>query len=289
MLKLSDIIKLKKEFGYTNEDMARMSHLPLSTVQKVMSGQIKAPRRHTLEALSDVFLSRIYTDGENFYPNLKYFTDSGADFDIVDNRGVVREEAIKYNTGRTNVTKKKFTKEDYFALPDEARVELINGVFHNLAAPRVKHQRIVLRIAEQIIRCQREHDSECEVLMSPLDVVVEGIGDEEDSVVQPDVMICCDQSIITEDNIVGGPDFVLEVLSDSTRNKDCVEKLEVYRRAGCKEYWIVDPKNGQVIVYTFASAEDMDIRAFTFEDEVPIGISEGKCKVDFREIKKFID
>ena len=58
--------------------------------------------------------------------------------------------------------------------------------------------------------------------------------------------------------------------------------------AGVREYWMVDPKRKKIIVYLFNEEEDYDIFLFSFEDEVPVNIFGGECKVDFKEIYEYI-
>jgi Uma2 family endonuclease len=76
----------------------------------------------------------------------------------------------------------------------------------------------------------------------------------------------------------------MEVLSPSTRSKDQVLKLNKYMNAGCKEIWIVDPDNERVTVYYFEGENWPYI--YNFDDKVPVGISEGKCEVDFAKVKE---
>ena len=92
---------------------------------------------------------------------------------------------------------------------------------------------------------------------------------------------------MTERVIYGAPEFVMEVLSPSTREKDQLIKLNKYKKAGCREVWIVDPDKYRVTVYDFRSDSWPDI--YTFDDRVPVAISEGKCEIDFTKIKKKLD
>ena len=62
-----------------------------------------------------------------------------------------------------------------------------------------------------------------------------------DDVVQPDVLVVCDPAKITEKNIQGAPDLVVEVLSPGTALKDMREKKLLYERSGVREYVVIDP------------------------------------------------
>ncbi|MBQ9061474.1 MAG: Uma2 family endonuclease [Eubacterium sp.] len=76
------------------------------------------------------------------------------------------------------------------------------------------------------------------------------------------------------------------ILSPSNRMHDKVRKLLKYRKAGVREYWIIDPENREVLVYLFAERDEPE--RYSFEDIIPIGISEGHCKVDFAAISRSI-
>lgn len=103
---------------------------------------------------------------------------------------------------------------------------------------------------------------------------------------QPDVFLVCDQSKNTGRCIYGAPDMVIEVTSPSTRKGDFGKKLEKYVDAGVREYWIVDVKNQKVIVYDLGEdfGENMDLMIYGMDGEVPVGIYDGECRIDFEEI-----
>ena len=77
-------------------------------------------------------------------------------------------------------------------------------------------------------------------------------------------------------------DFVVEVLSKSTMLRDTTLKLRLYYDAGVREYWIVFPDEQRVMVYNFM--ESIEPKQYTFDDEIPVAIWNGKCKVDFKAV-----
>ena len=83
------------------------------------------------------------------------------------------------------------------------------------------------------------------------------------------------------------PDLVVEILSPSTRSKDMLLKLYKYHNAGVREYWIVDPKNKTVIVHYFEEDEYLP-KTYTFDEKIPIGISDGYCTIDFSKINGYV-
>lgn len=133
-------------------------------------------------------------------------------------------------------TKKGFTYADYLTWPDDERWELIDGEAYNMSpAPTVKHQKITGNLYI-LLSSHPEKRAECFVGIAPTDVVL-----SEYNVVQPDVFVVCDEKKITEANIQGAPDLIVEVLSPATALKDKREKKALYEKYGVKEYIIVEP------------------------------------------------
>lgn len=132
----------------------------------------------------------------------------------------------------------KLTYEDYLLFPDDGkRHEIIEGDHYVTPAPKTKHQRVLNNLSGLFyIYLQRTNAGR--VFSAPTDVVL-----SEMDVVQPDLLfVSADRaSIVTEDNIQGAPDIVVEILSDTTRRTDEVIKRKLYERYAVPEYWIVDP------------------------------------------------
>ena len=84
--------------------------------------------------------------------------------------------------------------------------------------------------------------------------LIGGVADSSETVVQPDVLVICDQNKIKEDGIYGAPDFIAEMLSPSTAYKDMSVKLKLYEHAGVREYWMVNPDTGSVFRYALKDA-----------------------------------
>ena len=144
----------------------------------------------------------------------------------------------------TQNTQIKFTYNDYLLLPEGDRRELIDGDFYVVPSPNVRHQ-IVSANLGVILREHVRRNRLGEVLFAPMDVVL-----SPENVVQPDILFISNErrGIITEANISGAPDLVVEVLSPSTADRDRQLKLRLYSRFGVGEYWIVDPDERSVQV-----------------------------------------
>jgi Uma2 family endonuclease len=69
-------------------------------------------------------------------------------------------------------------------------------------------------------------------------------------VVQPDLVVICDKSKLTDEGCLGAPDLVVEIISPYTSKKDIKEKFELYEREGVREYWIVYPGDRAVQVFS---------------------------------------
>ena len=132
---------------------------------------------------------------------------------------------------------KKFTYADYQSWPDDERWEIINGQAYAMTpAPSVRHQKIIGNFFLKLGNFLSAKD--CTPFIAPTDVVL-----DEFNVVQPDILVVCDQSKITKANIQGPPDLVIEVISPSTTLKDRREKKALYERFGVLEYILVYPED----------------------------------------------
>lgn len=276
---IEELKRRKTALGFTNEMIAKSADLPLSTVQKVMSGATKAPRKVTLVAIEAVLSaeeSRRKNPVEITPPGKKNHTYG----DLPETFGAVKESAAEYKYAPVTGKKDgKYTLDDYYALPDERRVELIDGVLYNMASPSKLHQGVLQGIFIQLDSCIDNHRDTCFLYLAPSDVE---LGDENNTVVQPDLYIHCNRERELRSPHHGAPDFVLEVLSPSNPQYDLWLKQNLYRRSGVREYWIVDPDGRKVLVFDFE--HDVLPTSYNFEDEVPVAISNGTCRIDFHKV-----
>jgi Uma2 family endonuclease len=140
----------------------------------------------------------------------------------------------------------KYTVEDYFLFPDDGkRHELIDGDHFVTPSPNTKHQRVTINLSTLLHTFVKERGLG-RVFAAPYDVILSDLD-----VVQPDLLFVstANSTIVTEKNIQGAPDLVVEILSEGTRRTDEVIKRKRYEQFGIKEYWIVDPELETVKVY----------------------------------------
>ncbi len=251
----------RQELGYSYKDIARLADMPLSTVQKILGGVTKNPRRESLIKIQQVLILKTTHDEKLPTDNM-----------------LLRESPPAYNA------KKTYTIDDYYALPDEQRVELIDGVFYDMAAPSSPHQFIGGNIHAKLFNHVAVHKGNCLPMMSPVDVQLDC---DDKTMIQPDVLIVCDRSKVTKRGIFGAPDFLVEVLSPSTRKKDMTLKMTKYLNAGVKEYWIIDPDKRKVVVYDLVTLDIPMI--YGFQDDIPVGIWEGKCMINLSDVDQLLD
>ena len=193
---------------------------------------------------------------------------------------LVREAQAAYRVKRQG----EYTLEDYYALPDDQRVELIDGVIYDMSSPLSVHQLLTGKIHFQLLQYVEKNGGSCMPMISPMDVQLDM---DNRTMVEPDVLVVCDRSKVKRRCIYGAPDFVVEVLSESTKKKDMFLKLNKYQNAGVREYWMVDPKSKRVIVYELEKEEGPVI--YGFDAKIPVGIYDGKCVIDFEEIYQSIE
>lgn len=192
-----------------------------------------------------------------------------------DEVNMVKEEAAAYGVKRQG----EYTLEDYYAIPDDIRVELIDGVIYDMSAPTLVHQRLAGRIFSILDVFVLSKKGKCIPFVSPIDVQLDC---DDKTMVQPDVMVVCDRDKIRNRCLYGAPDFVVEILSPSTSKKDSTIKLNKYKAAGVREYWMVDPDKKKVVVYDWSKSEMPTV--YGFDAKVPVGIFRGECEIDFPEI-----
>ena len=254
----------KRRYGLTAEMISKASGVPLGTVQKIFSGTTKVPRKLTMDAIEKVFR-------EEEAKRNGLFAGLNAPGSIL------REESGRYGAAKRQ---ELHTLDDYYALPEDIRAELIDGTFYNMGAPTRRHQLILGEMYLQLKRCAQEHEMPCEIYLSPCDVRL----DRDDyTMVQPDLLAVCNYENPDMRRIEGAPDFVVEILSQATRMKDLILKLRKYQNAGVREYWIVDPQKRRVTVHCFED-EDYSPENYDFRGSVPVAISKGRCQVDFSGI-----
>jgi len=171
----------------------------------------------------------------------------------------------------------------YFAsLPEGMPVELIDGqVFSLSPASNYRHQKISGFIARKIGNYLEDKNSE--VFYAPFDVFL--VNDNQDlmtckNIVHPDIIVVSDRKKLVEKGYKGSPDLIIEIVSQSTKNRDYIQKLALYGEYGVKEYWIVNPKSLTISIYKADDNGFSDTDIYTFNEKVKVGVLED-LEIDF--------
>ena len=306
-MNIETMIAIKKEFSISYSAISEASGVPISTVQKVLGG-ITKPRNSTAEALAKALTGFIKQGSPRWMGavsfeellishDYNYILDLLRNYKTADSDYVVNEKSgfnvsgshdnnydLSKAVGFENKSSGEYEVSDYENLPEDIRVELIDGYFYEMEAPTKKHQVILQEILIQLTSQIRKNKGDCKVYMAPSDVQLD---ESNKTIVQPDLFILCNKDMIKNSRrTVGAPEFIIEVLSESTRKKDMTLKLNIYEACGVKEYWIIDPNKEYIIKYFFENMSLTNI--YTFNDIVPLELYEGKISVDFSEIKSEI-
>lgn len=161
-------------------------------------------------------------------------------------------------------TPKRFSWNEYKNWPADERWQIIDGQAYCMtAAPNIRHQKVTGNfyriIANQLA------GKPCVPFIAPTDVLFDDFN-----IVQPDVLVVCDKSRISEANIQGAPDLVIEVVSPSNSFMDRKLKLELYERFAVPEYLLVDPVGDLVERYRLVEAKYGRADIFPWYDELPL-------------------
>lgn len=286
---LEEMIARKEKRGYSLAMIARYSGVPLGTVQKIFSGQTKTPRLATIWAIEQVLLGdeslyqgRSFRYSERGTGSTAFLRENGATY--VYGTAAHAEEGEYVIPGNPR-KQGEYTLEDYYALPDERRIELIDGVIYDMAAPTTVHQMLAQQFFMDVAMYIRVNKGKCTVFIAPLDVQLDR---DDKTMVEPDILIVCDPEKIQKKNVYGAPEFVLEILSPSSRTLDALIKCRKYQNAGVKEYWLLDPRMKRLLTYEFFKGDDLPV-SHELQGTLGLALYDGECRIDLDELREIIE
>ena len=158
------------------------------------------------------------------------------------------------------IVKAELHREDYGALPEGMRAELIDGELWDLASPSRVHREIVHELDMKLGNHIDAHVGPCKTYPTPFAM---NLFADDTTFVEPDISVVCDRDKLSDRGCEGAPDFVVEVVSPSNPEMDYISKLNLYREAGVREYWICNPQRKRVVAYRFGTEAVMDTYAFS--------------------------
>jgi len=144
----------------------------------------------------------------------------------------------------------KYTYADYCNWSEDERWELIDGEAYAMSAPSRLHQKFVSDLAGQLRNYFQKKP--CEFYVAPFDVRLPKRNEKDeqiDTVIQPDLSIICDEQKLDDKGCRGAPDWIIEVISPSSKLMDMEVKRKLYEQHGIKEYWIINPEKCHLMVY----------------------------------------
>ena len=175
------------------------------------------------------------------------------------------------------------TLEQYETLPETRRVEVFENVVYDMASPSQIHQTLSMELSNIIYNYIKSKDSSCQVFSAPFDVK---LSNNPLIIVQPDIMIICDDDKLDGKRCNGAPDFIIEIVSPNNPADDYIRKLYYYQNYGVREYWIVDPQRKNATVYYF-ERNILNV-PYTFDSVIKVNIYED-LYINFLNIAKLLN
>lgn len=177
---------------------------------------------------------------------------------------------------------RRYTVADIEALPEGERAELIDGKMYLMASPTLDHQHILVWLSARIFNYIETHKGNCRVVPAPFGVYIKK---DEHNFFEPDISVICDRDKLDQKGCHGAPDWVIEIVSPSSRRMDYRLKLPVYREAGVQEYWIVDYQK-KIITVHFLQKPDTPV-TYSFHDIIKPGIF-AELEIDFSQLSEYL-
>lgn len=185
-----------------------------------------------------------------------------------------------------NLTDKNFNTYEEFVEKQQQTdkiLEYIDGIIYMSPSPSIKHQRISSFLHGELHNVLK--NSGCEVFSAPTDVIFElnENDNNKNKKVVPDLFVTCNPENFTENEYVGAPSFIIEILSPSNKSHDLVRKLNLYMEYGVKEYWIVDPMEKRIMIYTLDENEEVQFNLVNENEKATSKLFEG-FKIDTKNL-----
>ena len=160
-----------------------------------------------------------------------------------------------------------YTTDDIYALPDGERAELIDGQIYMMGTPSRIHQKLVGQLSRIIGNYIESNHGSCEIYPAPF---ADFIKKDDKNYVEPDISVICDKNKLSDRGCEGAPDFIIEIVSPSSRRMDYYKKCALYAESGVREYWIVDPEKQRTMIYRYE--DDAAPMIVPFEQDLAVGI-----------------
>ena len=124
-----------------------------------------------------------------------------------------------------------YTTDDIYALPDGERAELIDGQIYMMGTTSRIHQKLVGQLSRIIGNYIESNHGSCEIYPAPFAVFIKK---DDKNYVEPDISVICDKSKLSDRGCEGAPDFIIEIVSPSSRRMDYYKKCTLYAESGVR-------------------------------------------------------
>ena len=286
--------QLKKDAGYTNKMIADESGVPLGTVQKIFSGETKAPRFKTLKAIEGILISASGYEEElqlaaaKLQENRQIMDaapDVVSEVDVVTNAADDVADTVSDNSDIAGA-------EEVQDIVNEAELDADQP--QKKETPAVsKKQNSMLRelmagdIIFEIRQYMKESGRPAYITGPGIKVVMPvtqgSFESRNDAMVCfPDVAMVTDRAKITAGGINGAPDLIIELMDSETRSNNLGTRPDALKNAGVKEYWMIDIDAKNIMVYDFE--EQALPTMYGFSGRVPVSTAGDGCEVNFAQL-----
>ena len=155
-----------------------------------------------------------------------------------------------------------YTTDDIYALPDGERAELIDGQIYMMGTPSRIHQKLVGQLSRIIGNYIESNHGSCEIYPAPFAVFIKK---DDKNYVEPDISVICDKNKLSDRGCEGAPDFIIEIVSPSSRRMDYYKKCALYAESGVR-----DPEKQRTMIYRYE--DDAAPMIVPFEQDLAVGI-----------------
>lgn len=283
----------KKALKLTTYDLAIRADLPVSTVSKIMTGETKNPSYTTIERIDAVLYQEELDVRLNAYIKALQEYVQNTPYEEVNQDKFEAEYRKKHNLSDDPIPfavpkdSKAFIEnalapkrdmrvsyKDIMKFEENRPIELLFGNVIYSEGPTYQHQLVVQNVGRILDNYIHSNHGKCKMFNVGINVF---LCEDEYTLVCPDIVVNCEESLITELGINGAPDFVAEVTSPSTHGRDCKEKMHAYLRYGVREYWIIDLQKKRVV--TYVNGDPLMTAIYSFDDEIPVSIYDGALTI----------
>lgn len=139
---------------------------------------------------------------------------------------------------------RNLTLQEVLEMPEERR-EFIDGELYMPPSPEPDHQSVIVKLVFKV-QSFLENNPRGRILVAPVDVII------NETLCQPDFVFVATEhlDIIKQKNLIGAPDWLIEVVSPSSHKRDFEIKKQLYLSNGVREYWVVAQEGRVVWVFT---------------------------------------